>query len=749
VPLRRVRTGSRTFVVLGAAIILACGASGCSEGVLEQRTDVPQDVTDVVKAADLRPRSPIAVAEPGAGAQPKGFSIFGSAEPAQTATAYASTADGDVGAVQADPKDGFTLNFESAPVANVAKAVLGDILGVGYVVDPRAQGSISLSTGRPIAKKDVLFVLESALRANNLVLLREAGVYRIAPTGDGSVGALDSGAEAQAGYGVSAIPLHYVSGPNIARLLEGFSARPGTIRSDPSGTLLLVTGTGAERQQAIDTVRSFDVDWMRGQSVGLVPVQNSEPEPVVAELEKIMDSGEGGMGRGLVKFQAVARQNAILVVAAQPGLLQSATRWIQRLDSPNAASQGVKVYKLRYGDAKQIAQLLNNIFVSGGGGGGATSAVAPNAGETTLTPSERLTGGKPKTGVEAAAAAQGAPQGETAPAGAFGGIPTAALANALEGGGGGNGAVLPGVRIAADEANNAVLVYATPESYRIIERAIDQLDRPKQQVAIEVTIAEVTLNDQLNYGVQFYLSGKLGAIINSSTGKPVPVTDAPQGFNVFIGNNATPHAIINALHDLTAVKILSNPSLVVVDNGEATLQVGDQVPVTTGSATVLSTSNTVVNTVDYKNTGIILHVQPRISPNGTVSLGIEQEISNVPQNEVNTTLTPTISQRRVKSTISVVDGQMVLLAGLINDTGQNSRQGVPILDQLPYVGGAFSTTGVSDVRTELIMLIRPKIIRDGVDASQVAEELRAKMRNGRIPATSLPAALNVNARPLQ
>ena len=276
---------------------------------------------------------------------------------------------------------------------------------------------------------------------------------------------------------------------------------------------------------------------------------------------------------------------------------------------------------------------------------------------------------------------------------------------------------------------------------------MNQLDRPKLQVAIDVTIAEVTLNDALNYGVQFYLANQFGSIVNSATGRPAPSTAASAGFNLIVGNSATPHAIINALHGLTDVKILSNPSLVVVDNQAATLEVGDQVPISTGSATVLSSSNTVVNTVDYKNTGIILHVQPRVNSNGNVLLDIEQEISSVPQNSAS--LTPTISQRKVKSSISVASGQMVLLAGLISETQSRSRSGVPVLDQLPFIGGAFGATGKSSTRTELIIFIRPQIIRDGADASMVAEELRSKMRGGKIGALSLPAALNVGARPLQ
>jgi general secretion pathway protein D len=337
----------------------------------------------------------------------------------------------------------------------------------------------------------------------------------------------------------------------------------------------------------------------------------------------------------------------------------------------------------------------------------------------------------------------------------FGALQKSALSSAFAGAGQGGGpSVLPNVRITSDDADNSLLVYGSVESYRTIEKAVQAIDRPKAQVAIDVTIAEVTLNDQLNYGVQFYLSNHLGSIVNSGTGLPPVTTDAPAGFNVFVGNTATPHAIINALHQLTDVKILSNPSLVVTDNQEATLEVGDQVPVSTGSATVLSANNAVVNTIDYKNTGIILDVVPRVSPDNTIQLDISQEISNVVDSgasaganaSVNQPPTPTISERKVKSQITVTSGQMVLLAGLVAETQSKTRSGVPVLDQLPIVGGAFGSSGKQRQRTELIILIKPQIIHNSVDASRVAEELRAKMRGGRIDAVSLPNALQIGAK---
>ena len=791
------------LVCLGAlATVGMVFVGACNTTYLDQPRDEPQNAADIVRATDLRPRFPQATAtvDTGGASPPKPFSFFGlpvTPQPSggrgvEAAAPTPSDAPLSPGSPDVAPAagGGYTLNFENAPVAQVAKSVLGDVLGVGYVIDPRVQGSISLSSGRPVDKKDMLYVLENALAANNLVMIRSASGYRIAPANEGGVGMVDEGKadSAEPGFGLTVIPLQYVSGTTLSKLLEGFATRPGAIRTDPSGKLLIVVGTGSERQSAVETVRSFDVDWLRGQSVGMYPVQNSTPEPIVGELEKIMDSGDSGLGHGLVKFQPVSRLNSILVVAAKPEFLRAAARWISRLDEPSTSSASVKVYKVRYGDAKQIALLLQQVFETNGGANSAESAtneIAPGSGVKGMTTVDRLTGGLSgltgggssgltgggsfggaSSGGGGASANSGSPAspGEGAnprtAAAQFGGVPVATLNSELNalGQGGSGGLQLPNVRITADILNNSVLIYARPDEYKLIERTLIQLDRPKLQVAIDVTIAEVTLNNQLNYGVQFFLSG--GAVSNTVTGTIPSIvnniasnntssgTTGPGlsgGLNIIAGNPASPRVVINALSAITDVKILSNPSLVVVDNGDASLEVGDQVPISTGSANVLSANNAVVNTIDYKNTGVILHVQPHVNFNGSVMLDIDQLVSE----PTGPTLTPTISTREVKSTISVISGQTVLLAGIIQDNLTKSREGVPILSQLPYVGAAFGTTGKNDVRTELIMFIRPTIIRDGADAAMVAEELRSKMRGGKIQALTLPSMLNVLSRPAQ
>ena len=269
----------------------------------------------------------------------------------------------------------------------------------------------------------------------------------------------------------------------------------------------------------------------------------------------------------------------------------------------------------------------------------------------------------------------------------------------------------------------------------MIERVLQQLDRPRLQVAIEATIAEVSLNDGLEFGVQHYLKSDLGSVSLQQAAGAVIGRVLP-GFNLLLGPGGDPRVVLNALTTKTNVKVLSSPSLVVLDNQVASIQVGDQVPVSTTQATLVGPTSTgiltnpafpVANNIDYRNTGVILRVLPRVSANGNVTLEIDQEISNVVNNSQSGTLTPTISQRHLKSTISVTSNQTVLLGGLISDRQTGGREGIPFLSSIAYLGDLFAHNQTARNRTELIVFIKPQIIADSVDAQAVAEQMRARM----------------------
>jgi general secretion pathway protein D len=746
-PRKTVRSFS-AFVALCAVTLL----TSCSYFQPGPTAPGDIDVLDKVRSLDIQPRQAqnVVATQPRIGERSRAavFEGTGTSEIPEARAQRAATGNG------------YDLNFENTPIATVAKVVLGDILETGYVIDPRVQGTVSLVSVRPVPWSDIVFVLESALRLSGVVLVKDSAGYRLSPLADAvGTGRVDSAAASpEPGYGVSVVPLQYVSAQTILKLLDSFATKPGSVRADATRNLILLQGTGEERRAAVETVMSFDVDFMRGQSVGIFPITNGAPAPIISELEKIMDSGESGLGQGVVKFQAITRLNAILVISRKPALLQTAATWIRRLDRADSTRSSVRVYRVKYGEARQIARVLTDMF------GGASSPsldsadnqLAPGSGSTSTSGADRLSlnanSSSPASGFGSrspgaavgagAAPAFGQPQRATAD-------PTSPGAAESPSAGGKGQPILQGVRITADVVNNSLLIYADQGNYQIIEATLQQLDQPQLQVAIDATIAEVTLNNTLSYGVQTFLTSKnlglkpdTGSILNTQsavgpstlaaasaagTVANAFINRAIPGFNFLIGSEAQPSVILDALNTVTSVKVLSNPSLVVINNQVATLQVGDVVPVSTGSATVLTANNTVVNTIDYRNTGIILRVSPRINVNGNVRLDVEQEISNVSPATA-ASLTPTVSERRVKSSISVATGQTVLLAGLISEQQNGTRSGIPLLNEIPFLGDGFASQIKRGTRTELIIFIRPQIIRNGTDASSVAEELRSKLR---------------------
>jgi general secretion pathway protein D len=763
------RSACAVFILLSMGLLISCNSA-----TVGSSNDGSQlDIMDKVRSLDLLPRQPELV---NAGAATAGQNRASSRPLMYEGTDV--TAVSDERPQPASSGNGFDLNFESTPVTTVAKVVLGDILGVGYTIDPRVQGTVSLVSVRPVAKSDIVFVLENALRLSGVVLIRDTAGYRLTPLGDAVGAGHVDGADAspEPGFGVSVVPLQHVSAQTLLKLMDSFATKAGTVRADVTRNLLLIQGTGAERRTAVDTALSFDVDWMRGQSVGVFPVSSGPPAPIITELEKIVDSGENGLSQNVIKFQPIARLNAIMVVSKRPEMLRTAATWIKRLDQADTERTSVHVYQVKYGDARQIARVLTDMFIGGSGSSlldSAADQVAPGSGTSATSSGDRLSlNGNASSTTNGFGAGGGSGTASTSvfgkPAAAAGGANAAAGAGnaALDGrssGSGGGQPLLQDVRITPDTVNNSLLIYADQANYRIIEATLLQVDKPQIQVAIDATIAEVTLTNDLSYGVQSFLTSRnvglkpnTGSILNTqATVAPATVTDATTGattvagsltnafinrafpgFNFLVGSSTQPTAILDALHAVTSVKVLSNPSLVVINNQVATLQVGDSVPISTGSATVLTTSNTIVNSIDYRNTGIILRVSPRISVNGNVRLDVEQEISNIPTSSSNTpNLTPTVSERKVKSSILVANGQTVLLAGLISEQQNGTRNAIPVLDQIPGLGDAFGHQDNNTTRTELIIFIRPQIIHNGSEAHVVAEELRSKLR-GDIATTS-------------
>jgi general secretion pathway protein D len=774
---------SHRMLQISAVGAVVCSLLGCSASDKQLGSTTQRDPFASIRSADLRAHFPAAtdpqIGNSGQSSEPLLFP-GSAAEPAPSPggpTADFRVASADPAAVVRG--DGVELNFEGAEIQNVAKTVLGDTLGISFVVDPRVQGNVTLASTGPIPRKDVLPVFESVLRMSNAAVVHEGNLVKIVPVAEASgTGAVNIGA-GQAGFGVSIVPLRYTAATTIARTAENFLSRAGAIKIDQARNLLLIQGTTAERQAALDVVAAFDVEWMRNQSVGVYPLKSTSPETMIKELERVFESGDGGQGQGVVRFQPISRMNAVLVVTKNPKFLERATQWVQRLDRSDTSGTTVRVYRLKYARAPQVAKVLNEIFLTQRAGqsigDSPLSQIAPgtNAAQSRL---DSLKAANAGSDASATSSGKSSPARGAASAGTAGPI-AAAFENFENKGKDGDaesttrsssisstdkGGMFQNVRITPDTADNSIVVYSNQEDYRIIERSLRELDRPRLQVAIEATVAEVTLTDALQFGVQYFFANRnsnVGLLPATGGAVAAPAATAASatatadassavqtaiqsaflqrvlpGLNLVLGAEAQPKVILTALSNLTNVKVLSAPSVVVMDNQPALLQVGNEIPVSTGAATILTNPNTpVVNTIEMRNTGVILKVLPHVYANGQIQMEIEQEISNV-VNPTQVTLTPTISQRRVHSTIAVTSGQTVLLGGLISDQDQSTKAGIPLLSDIEVIGNLFGTRSGQKVRTEIIMFIKPRLIRNSVDSRSVAEEFRSRlemMRDGR------------------
>src|ERR1700735_2092197 len=479
------RSACAVFILLSMGLLISCN----SATIVGSSNDGSQlDIMDKVRSLDLLPRQPQTV---NAGTATSGQNRSGS-RPAMYEGTEVTTVS-DERPQPASSGNGFDLNFENTPVATVAKVVLGDILGVGYTIDPRVQGTVSLVSVRPVAKSDIVFVLENALRLSGVVLIRDTAGYRLTPLGDAvGAGHVDAADASEPGFGVSVVPLQHVSAQTLLKLMDSFATKAGTGRADATRNLLLLQCTRAARRTAVDTALSFDVDWMRGQSVGVFPVSSGPPAPIITELEKIVDSGENGLNQNVIKFQPIVRLNAIMVVSKRPEMLRTAATWIKRLDRADTERTSVHVYQVKYGDARQIARVLTDMFIGGSGSSlldSAADQVAPGSGTSATSRGDRLSqNGSASSTTNGFGGGGGSGPGSTSGFGkpAAGGTNLAGAGNAaLDGhssGSGGGQPLLQDVRITPDVVNNSLLIYADQANYRIIEATLSQVDRPQIQV---------------------------------------------------------------------------------------------------------------------------------------------------------------------------------------------------------------------------------------------------------------------------
>ena len=673
---------------------------------------------------------------------------------------------------QANARGTISLDFADTDIREVAAQILGNILKLNYTIDPAVKGSATLRTTTPVSTAQLLPVLQALLAQNGATLLQDNGIYRVVPAAAGSGPGLAASAAVSGGV---VVQLRYASADDLAKILQPFAGNAAKVTADSGRNVLLISGDPAARAALLNLVQAFDINVLAGQSYALFPVTSGNAKDFSTALQTAFRSQTSLAG--VLRVVPMERMNAVLVISPQRRYIDDARRvyaLVERARRETARSW--HVYYLQNSQANDVAYLLQQAFTPGnvtaqpsasgqtapgqsaqrssGGFGGITAASASGSGAGGILGGN--TGGAVtgvQTGGLGAAMAGGGPQSGMSTSGTSGTGTTGsqtASANPLLGGldASAGGADPNSVRIIPNPQNNAVVLYATADEEDTIEAMLRKIDILPLQVRIDATIAEVTLNDQLQYGTQFFFkAGGINGILNNAAGalgaNPAAAV-LGAAFPGFViggkGGGGAPLAI-SALQAVTTVKVLSSPELMVLDNYPARLQVGNLVPyLTTSSQSALTSNAPVINSIAYQPTGVILEVTPRVNSGGLVTMDISQEVSDIDTtSQASSTInSPTFLERKITSRVVVQDGQTIGLAGLIRDNSTRGNQGIPWLKDIPLLGALAGTQNNTRTRTELLVLITPHVIHDQHDARALAQDLRDQLIN----AAAVPDSLN-------
>jgi general secretion pathway protein D len=627
------------------------------------------------------------------------------------------------------------LNFQNANLLEVVKVILGDMLNATYVVDPRVQGAVTMQTSRPLPRSALLPTLELLLRMNDAALIMDGNVHRIVPVANAVTGVRapqlgDSALPLPRGYSVRVVPLKYVAADEMAQILEPFVAQgENLLRTDSKRNVIILAGSSGDMARMLEIVRVFDVDRMKGMSVGMFTPDFVDAKTLGEELEQLLADQEAGLMAGLVRFIVIERLNGLMAVTPRPEYLAQVRSWVERLDRESGgAGSRLFIYRVHNSKATELADVLNQLFESQEEAETPAARLAPG-----LQPATARTTRPPTT---PETPEQPEPSAPPAAAPAIGeGVAISSTAK---------------VRVIADEPNNTLLILASTQEYRQILTALRQLDAVPLQVLIEVTIAEVSLTNNLEYGVEWFFKNKVGEFGGRGI-LDVGLTDfgaagiggggVVQGFSYALTKGNDVVGLLNLLDRESEISIISSPSLLVLNNQEARIQVGDEISIKTAEQSTVTVDDTTAlnSTFERRETGVLLSVKPRVNPGGLVIMDVEQEVSNVPQDDVGTD-NPRIQKRNIKSSVAVQSGDSVLLGGLMKDNRDRSEAGLPGLHKLPLFGPLFGTKSNNLDRTELLVLITPRAIPDRTTALQVTEEFRRKVQGLSPIADSEPAA---------
>lgn len=612
-----------------------------------------------------------------------------------------------------------TLNFQGTDINEFIKVILSDILNYNFLIDPQVSGKVTIETVNALKKEELFPLLEEILAINNAAIIETNGIYQILPKSKavkGRLSLLTSDKAVDSGYSIKIVQLEYIAAQEMQKILEPFITEGNELRINKKRNLVIISGNPKELVQLQDIIDIFDVNWLRGMSVGLYPLDYVNPKTLKMELDEILNGIEDGSSSellgGLVRTIALERLNSLLLISTTPTALSEAENWVYRLDRQGEQmGENLYVYNVQNAKAIEIAEILDNIFGKDTGTTSDSTSVSPRLapGTTPVTISSAEDDTTENTTSE---------QNHSTPLS----VGNLDLSDSSAG----------SVKIIADDTRNALVILASARDYKMVATAIEKLDIIPLQVLIEASILEITLSDELRYGVEWFFNNKidrgltgLGRLDLGDTG----LSALAPGFSYSIINNTSDvKVVLNTLARESEVNVLSAPSLMVLNNQTATINVGDEIPVPTRQ----SISNTnpdapTVNEIEFRKTGITLEVTPRVNNSGLVTIEIRQEVSNAIDTTSSDINAPTIQQREIESTVAINTEETIVLGGLIQNTKTNNEGGIPGIYKIPILGKLFGSTNDTKRRTELVVLLTPRVIRNNNDAKKITDEFRRKL----------------------
>ena len=678
---------------------------------------------------------------------------------------------GSGGSASVRPSEPVTLNFANAEIEAVART-LATITGKNVVVDPRVRGQINLVTDRPVQPAAAFQQFLAALRLQGFTVVESAGLYKVVPEADaklqsGSVSVVQgsSGSAPAGGQIVTQIfKLNFETAANLVPVLRPLISPNNTINVNPGNNSLVITDYADNLQRLARIVAAMDVS--NASDVEVIPLKNAIASDLAPLVSRLIDGGSanGGAAAAAAPGQADTsfkttliaepRSNSLILRAANPARVAQVRALVAQLDQApapgsSAASGNIHVVYLKNADATKLATTLRAAMAAMGGnnggaasGGGGASAPAPSTGLSTggmLSTNGSSSGSSSTGGLGSSASAMG----------------TSSTNNNQPSTGG---------QIQADPTTNSLIITAPEPLYRQLRDVIDKLDGRRAQVLVESLIVEVSANKVAEFGIQWQgvlgkngdgtvgvigtNSGQAGANIlgvtaalasGSTTSIASAASSLGKGLNLALAPRVNGQyylgALANFLQNSGDANVLSTPNLMTLDNEEARIIIGNNVPFVTGSYANSTGSSTVnpFTTVERKDVGLMLKVRPQISENGTVKMAIYQEVSKIDTATLSNANGPTTSKRSIESNVVVDDGNIIVIGGLLEDSYSQGQDKVPVMGDIPVLGNLFRSENRTRNKTNLMVFLRPIVVRDNATSDALMmdryEAIRALQQN--------------------